>query len=137
MADHQFKDDLGDIADILGPDVAQELFDKLPGIEFKVPLQYSEHNPLAYVDREIAEKVIAEFPGDKFYVPVKIETQDKVSEIKRLIKAGKTPREVALLIHVTERYVRKVISSHNIPKARKVDPNQIDLIDWLKDTDNQ
>lgn len=137
MPKHLFKDDLADVADILGEDVAQELFNKLPGIEFKVPMQFSIHNPLAHIDREIAERIIAEFPGDKFYIPVKIEPTDKIIRIREQVKAGKSPREVALNVHVTERYVRKVMADHGIKKPRQVDPNQIDLIDWLNDTDTE
>lgn len=135
MPKHHFKDDLADVADILGEDVAQELFAKLPGIEFKVPMQFSIHNPLVNIDREIADRIIATFPGDKFYIPVKIDLTDKVATIKQLVKSGKSPRDVALEVHVTERYVRKVMADNGIKKPRQVDQNQIDLIDWLNDTD--
>lgn len=138
MAEHQFKGDLGDVADILGVKVAQELFDKLPGIEFKVPLNIHDGHPLSLIDPNIAARLIEEFPGDQLYIPVKMDLhgQAKVAKIKQLVQSGMTPYEIAIKVHVTERYVRKIISCKNIQRPRKVDPAQYDLIDWLNDNDN-
>ena len=65
-------EDMAMIADIVGRDVVDELMATLPGIEIKVPLHWTEDNPLARLDRETADLLIGQFPGDKFYVPTRL-----------------------------------------------------------------
>lgn len=128
---YHFKDDLADIADICGEDVAIELVTKLPGIEVKIPAKFSETNPLAKIDRKIADILIEQFPGDKFYIPMKSADTDKAADIRQLHSDGKLPLEIALETGVTERYVRQVLAKAGLKKNAIVDERQIDIEEFL------
>ncbi|MBO9421729.1 hypothetical protein J7481_19635 [Labrenzia sp. R4_2] len=132
MSSPFFTEDMRDIADICGRAVALELLAELPGVEIKVPLQWSPDNPLSRLKRETADIIIREFAGNKFYVPTRRERIDTKAAARRLNKQGKSKLEIAIELHVSERYVRGILSGgKTAARARKVDDRQIDLEDFL------
>ena len=126
-----YTEDMQDIADICGHDVALELLQKLPGVEIKVPLHWSAENPLARISREAADKIIEAAPGTKFYVPTRTDRASK-TKARQLHGEGKSTLDIALELHVSERYVRMLLQGRKaLPKPRKVDDRQVDLEDFL------
>lgn len=132
MARSFFSEDMADIADICGQAVALELLSVLPGVEIKVPLTFSPDNPLSRLKRETADLLIKELAGNKFYVPTRRERIDTKAAARRLNREGQSSLEIALALHVSERYVRILLADRKRPAKRvKVDERQIDLEDWL------
>ncbi|EFO32475.1 hypothetical protein TRICHSKD4_2274 [Roseibium sp. TrichSKD4] len=126
-------EDMADIAAICGDDVALELLEKLPGVEVKIPTQWTEDNPLSRLSRETAETLIATFPGDKFYIPTK-KGRASIATAKRMKKEGFKNCDIAFELHVSERYVRDLVREGRggrRARARVVDDRQIDLEDLL------
>ncbi|WP_310620905.1 hypothetical protein [Flexibacterium corallicola] len=126
------SDDMSAVLEHCGEEVAQELMDRLPGVEIKVPLAYSKGNPLTRLEVETAECIIEKFAGEKLYVPTTAVRIDKVAAAREMRKEGKTSLEVALALEVSERYARTLLSRTGLPKPRRVHPDQIDLEDYLK-----
>lgn len=125
-------EDISDIAAICGEAVALELLASLPGVEIKVPLRWSPDNPLSRLKRETADTIIREFPGNKFYVPTRAERIDTRAAVRRLSAQGKAAIEIALSLHVSERYVRILLAGSRAPRGRcKADDRQLDLVDWI------
>ncbi|WP_319530837.1 hypothetical protein [uncultured Cohaesibacter sp.] len=122
-------EDMGMIADIVGREVVDELMTKLPGIEIKVPLHWTEDNPLSRLDRDIADVLIQQFPGDKFYVPTRLRKADNRAEALRLHKEGLGSIEIALALRISERYVRMLLAGKALPS--RVDERQMDIEDFL------
>ena len=129
MTDPLLTEDMSMIADILGRDVVNELMTKLPGIEVKVPLHWTEDNPLARLKRETADLLIKSFPGDKFYVPTRIRQLDNKAEVRRLASEGLSTIDIAIRLRISERYVRMCMAGKALP--RRTDPRQIDIEDIL------
>ncbi|SNY91432.1 hypothetical protein SAMN04515647_1653 [Cohaesibacter sp. ES.047] len=123
-------EDMGMIADIVGREVVDELMTKLPGIEIKVPLHWTEDNPLSRLDRETADLLIHQFPGDKFYVPTRLRKADNRAEALRLHKEGFGSIEIALELRISERYVRMLLAGKALPS--RVDERQMDIEDFLR-----
>nr|WP_321482217.1 hypothetical protein [uncultured Cohaesibacter sp.] len=123
------SEDMAMIADIVGRDVVDELMTKLPGIEVKVPLHWTQDNPLSRIDREVADLLIREFPGDKFYIPTRLRQADNKAEAHRLAKEGLTSIDIAIQLRVSERYVRMLLAGKTLP--RRVDERQMDIEDFL------
>ncbi|WP_395173935.1 hypothetical protein [Roseibium alexandrii] len=127
-----FTEDMRDLAAICGEAVALELQAELPGVEIKVPLHWSPDNPLSRLKRETADIIIKEFAGNKFYVPTRRERVDTKAAARRLNSQGKSNLEIALQLHVSERYVREILAGKKKPKqSKKADDRQADLEEWL------
>lgn len=122
-------EDMAMIADIVGREVVDELMTKLPGIEIKVPLNWTEDNPLSRLDRETADLLIQQFPGDKFYVPTRLRKADNRAEALRLHKKGLGSIEIALALRISERYVRMLLAGKALSSC--VDERQMDIEDFL------
>ena len=134
MVDRSYTEDLADIAAICGEDVADELLAKLPGIEIKVPLHWREDHPLALIDRDKADCIIRHLSGNKFYIPTRTDRTDNRAEALKLHATGLSTIEIALKLHVSERYIRMILSDKRIPIRRKCDDRQIDLEEYLDGT---
>ncbi|MDF1777561.1 MAG: hypothetical protein P1V13_16140 [Rhizobiaceae bacterium] len=131
MSDPFLTEDMASIADVVGRDVVDELMAKLPGIEVKVPLHWTQDNPLSRIDRETADLLIREFPGDKFYIPTRLRQANNKAEALRLANQGQTSIDIAIQLRVSERYVRMLLAGKVLP--RKVDARQMDIEDLLGD----
>lgn len=124
-------EDMRDVAEICGDDVAEELLAKLPGVEVKVPAKWSAHNPLARIDRAKAERLILDFAGNKFYVPTHSDRLDTRKLARQMAQDGQNTIDIALKLNVSERHVRNLLSGKRLARRRVVDDRQIDLEDYL------
>ncbi|MCT4654379.1 MAG: hypothetical protein N4A65_01080 [Cohaesibacter sp.] len=129
MTDPRLTEDMNLIADILGMPIVEELMQKLPGIEIKVPTLWTKENPLSRLSRETADLIISNFPGDKFYVPTRLQPFDKKIEARRLADEGKSPLDIALTLRISERYVRMLLAGKVLP--RRFDERQLDIEDII------
>lgn len=129
MTDPRLTEDMNLIGDILGMPIVEELMQKLPGIEIKVPTHWTKENPLSRLNQETADLIIGNFPGDKFYVPTRLQPLDKKAEARRLADEGHSPLDIALTLRISERYVRMLLSGKSLP--RYVDERQLDIEDII------
>jgi len=125
-------EDMRDIAETLGEHVVVELMAKLKGVEVKVPLRWSQNNPLCRLDRKIADLIISTYPGDKFYIPNQFERVDNRALVAQLLKDGMSTIDIALKLELSERHVRNLAAGRKLPRKQKIDDRQIDLEDYLK-----
>ncbi len=125
LAEHQFTKDMKDVADTIGVEVAQNLVDTLPGLEVKIPKVWSPDSVLALLDRKTADVLIKFYPGDILYVPtMKFSAETRPAAI-RLHAQGRSNRQIALELKVTERHIRNLLNSE--PRLKKHDHRQIDM----------
>ncbi|KZL29430.1 hypothetical protein [Pseudovibrio sp. WM33] len=126
-------EDMRDIYDICGKEMVEELLSKLPGVEVKIPLKWSQNNPLALIDRVFADLLIAELPGNKIYIPTHVGRGETREAALKMRKDGMTTLAIGLELGVSERYARTLVSGKKLPRRKPVDPRQIDLEDLLKE----
>lgn len=131
LAPLHLTEDMEDVQAICGDDVAQELLNKLPGVEVKVPARWSANNPLARIDRDKAERLIKDLAGNKFYVPTHIGRTDTRRAALQLRGEGQSTIEIALELKVSERHVRNLLSGKPLPRRKIHDDRQVDLEDFL------
>ncbi|WP_102866751.1 hypothetical protein [Pseudovibrio exalbescens] len=127
----QLTEDMRDVCEICGEDVALELLTKLPGVEVKVPARWSEANPLSRISRDKAERLIADFAGNKLYVPTHADRLDTRKIARQMAQDGQNTIDIALRLNVSERHVRNLLSGKRLPRPRKVDDRQIDLEEFI------
>lgn len=123
---HKFTGDMALLAETCGVKIAKRLVDVLPGIEVKVPKEYSEASILAQLDRETADIIIDYCPGSILYVPTGKASVKTRPAAHKMRAEGRTNCEIALALEVTERHVRALLQyAPRLPK--KADPRQIDM----------
>lgn len=125
LPEHDFIGDMRDVADTLGINIAQHMVDVLPGIEIKIPLRWSKDSALSMLNRKIADIVIACYPGDVIYVSTGRNSENRRPNAIRLRGEGKTNREIAIQLKVSERQIRHLLNTE--PRLKKPDPRQIEL----------
>lgn len=110
MINKFMTEDMEDIVAICGEQVALELMKVLPGIEIKVPRDWTPDNPLSRLKRETAEVIIRNLAGNKFYVPTRSGRSNKRALARQLSEHGMNTIDIALELEVSERYVRRLLS---------------------------
>lgn len=122
----RYSGDMGDVAAICGRDVADALAATLPGLNLWVPSRWSEGHLVAQLDRPIADRLIAAMGGQHIYVSRAGPPRPALRDAARTLKAeGETTQAIALKLGLSERSVYRLIKG--APRARRVDPRQIDL----------
>ncbi len=127
------SEDMRDIYDICGEGVVEELLNKLPGVEVKIPLKWSPSNPLARIERVLADLLIAELPGNKIYIPTHVGRGETRQAALKMREDGMTTLAIGLELGVSERYARTLVSGKRLQRRKVVDPRQVDLEDFLKE----
>lgn len=119
-----FTGDMADVSALCGQDVALALVETLPGLEVKIPREWSGKSMLRHLPREVAEKLIKTFPAETLYIPTQKGSANTRIQAKSLRGEGRTNAEIALELGITERHVRGLLNSSG---CRARDPRQIEM----------
>ena len=111
-----------DIAEALGLRVVINLIENFGGVELKVPHKLKDSHKLLKLGLEDANALCLYCPGDTLLVPKSLKHGNLAKRIAEL-EQHHTRDEVALILGVTQRHVRRVANSSPKPT------NQIDLFD--------
>lgn len=117
---------LRDVAETLGIGVALKLIHTYGGAELKFPKRVSDDHPVIKALGKQDGTALCEFlSGSGIYVPHSRAARSIRADVLKLQEAGKERREIALLLGVSQRHVRRM--------ANKPPSNQPDLFDSFPD----
>lgn len=125
----EWHGDMAAVAEICGEEVAQELYDHLPGIALYVSRAPRADSLMLRLPEHIAEQLVRQMAGDTIYVSAKrTESAVTFAEIEALIDKGMTVPEVALHMGLTSGWIRECRRNHGAPRLQdKVHPNQLNF----------
>ncbi len=128
-----------EVASICDMETALRLVEYFGGCRFWVPQKWREDHDLNVIGEANAKLLIARLGGDELSIPIRPFTSWGLHKlVNKLIKTGKSQREIAQALNITMRAVRCIKTQPMLNNARlgqKIvtkDPRQIDLEDYLK-----
>jgi len=119
---------LADIARVIGRESALKLGAKFGGLDHvRIPQRPTEtHLWASVLTREEWEAIVERFGGQYIDLPRGTYIALRKAEIIHLAQmGGLTHRQIALRVHVGERYVRRVLTTEDVPAHE--DPRQTKL----------
>ncbi|SMD02455.1 helix-turn-helix domain-containing protein [Rhizobium sp. RU36D] len=117
---------LRDVAETLGIGVALKLIQTYGGAEIKFPKRPGDdHHVIQTLGKEDGSALCEFLSGNAIYVPHGRAVRSIRADVLKLQEAGKERREIALLLGVSQRHVRRM--------ANKPPSNQPDLFDIAPD----
>lgn len=121
---------LVDVAETLGLRVALALIQNFGGLELKLPTRPRTDHPVIKALGEADGYALCEFlGGGSMYVPHNRTTSAR-AEILRLEGEGKDRAEIARILGISQRHVRRMANRREDPRAhRREDPRQSRLFD--------
>lgn len=109
----------GELREIVGDEAAGKLCEMYGGVSFYIPKYPSETNQLYDVIGFHALASLSHIHGGTtIVVPNRRKAKPSKSRILEMLEAGKTAREIALALDVTQRYVSQ-LAKDCFPKKRQ------------------
>lgn len=109
----------GELAGLIGNDAAQALCSTLGGVTLYVPMLADASGDLAKIIGAPALRKLAQvYGGDMIVVPNRRKEGPRKSKILDMLARGIAPRDIALSLDVTQRYVEYLAKSAR-PRARQ------------------
>lgn len=130
-----------EVAKLCGVPAAAALVRVFGGTRLWVPKTWRPDHDLNEVGEALAQSIFAYFGSSELNVPRTLFTSSgRRHMIQRLSGLGHRQREIARLLHCSQRVVRDEIGGRPRTEARAprpADPRQIDIEAWLKNAGNQ
>ena len=102
----------GELVGLIGSDAAQALCSRLGGVTIYVPMQPDANGEIAKIIGLPALRKLAQVYGrDHIVVPNRRKEGPRKSKILDMLATGWAPRDIALRLDVTQRYVEYVAKS--------------------------
>lgn len=116
------------VQDELGDHVMLRLRQTLGGQDIRIPRArwtlLDDHWLVVAIGRKDAERLSFLFDGEQVYVPALADPQDTEGQYRELVRAGRTNREIADLMQVTRRHVRRRLAAIGITNPNRDAPKR-------------
>ncbi|MEN2979971.1 hypothetical protein P7L78_09125 [Tistrella bauzanensis] len=114
---------LVDVAEALGVDVALALMDLYGGQDIQIPRRpRADHPVIKALGAEVGYALCHYLGGGRIYVPHGRQRRSARRDVLTLQAAGRTRREIAILLGFSERHIRRMAN-----QAASADPAQLPL----------
>ncbi|MEN5083701.1 Mor transcription activator family protein [Bosea sp. TWI1241] len=120
------------VCEQFGVEAAVALVREFGGTEIYIPADWREDHPLNIVGEDLAKALCNLIGGATVVIPKELMTSEaRHRRARELAERGCKMSEIARALHLTERYVYKLLSAE--PKSRRskrrfVDPRQISFL---------